>query len=205
MGKFIIRAVFSLQLLHILLQSVNNVREKEKQKKQFQRNLEVFARHCFKNKWEGHRNRRQLRQELKLKETSVVCERGIDQTCADINIWFVWDNVTKSCHCGDDLGGVVYCNTATKEVSVIDCNCLTTHYASQGATLSVVGRCLFNCLNYTEFIYHGAPSDCASLNRQGTLCGQCLDGYTVPAYLYTYKCIQCDSETENFPQPLERV
>ena len=203
MGKFMIGTVLSLQLLFIFLQSVYTLREQEIQKKQFQRNLEVFARHHFKSRWEGHRNKRQSGLELQLKEKSVIYETGIGsdvnhQTCADINMWFVWDNVTKSCHCGDDLGGIVYCNTATKELSVIDCNCLTTHYTSQGTTLSVVGRCLFNCLNYTQFIYHDAPSDCASLNRQGTLCGQCLDGYTVPAYSYTYKCIRCDSENENW-------
>ena len=47
-------------------------------------------------------------------------------------------------------------------------------------------------------MYHNAPTDCASLNRQGTLCGQCLDGYTVPAYSYDLKCIRCDSQLENW-------
>ena len=67
----------------------------------------------------------------------------------------------------------------------------------------MAGACIFNCVNFTHLngynkIYHSAPSDCASLNRQGTLCGQCLDGYTVPAYSYELKCIRCDSELENW-------
>ena len=122
------------------------------------------------------------------------------QMCRESNIWFVWDNQTKSCRCGDDLGGVVYCDTVTKELSVLDCNCLTVQYTKQSQMLPVVGSCLFNCENSSQFdfVYHGAPSDCASLNRQGTLCGQCLDGYTVPAYSYEFKCIRCDSQLENW-------
>ena len=94
----------------------------------------------------------------------------------------------------------MYCDTVTKELSVLDCHCLTIHFTSEGTTLPLVGSCIFNCANITWFkdtMYHDAPSDCASLNRQGTLCGQCLDGYTVPAYSYGFKCIRCDSELEN--------
>ena len=123
-----------------------------------------------------------------------------DQICPQTNTWFVWDNKTKSCHCGDDLSGIVQCNRITKQISIMDCYCLTNMYTMNGpARFSVVGKCIFNCANSTQFImYHSAPSDCASLNRQGTLCGQCLDGYTVPAYSYKLKCIRCDSELENW-------
>ena len=63
----------------------------------------------------------------------------------------------------------------------------------------VVGHCIFNCVNHTRYqVYNRAPSNCASFNRQGTLCGQCLDGYTVPAYSYTLTCIRCDRERENW-------
>ena len=192
--KFII----SLQLLFILLGTVDTVR---KQEIGFQRNnLQFLAT----NGWESHHSRQQLREESQLTETSVIYERGVDsdindQTCRDTNIWFVWDDETNSCRCGDELNGVVYCDTVTKELSVIDCHCLTIHFTTQGTTLPVVGSCIFNCANRTKsMMYHSAPTDCVSLNRQGTLCGQCLDGYTVPAYSYEFKCIRCDSELENW-------
>ena len=192
--KFII----SLQLLFILLGTVDTVR---KQEIGFQRNnLQFLAT----NGWESHHSRQQLRGESQLTETPVIYERGVDsdvndQTCRDTNIWFVWDDETKSCHCGDELNGVVYCDTVTKEISVMVCHCLTIHFTTQRTTLPVVGSCIFNCVNRTKsMIYKSAPSDCASLNRQGTLCGQCLDGYNVPAYSYKFKCIRCDSELENW-------
>ena len=121
---------------------------------------------------------------------------GDEKMCP--HLWFVWDN--GSCHCGNDLHGVIQCDPDTKEVDVLDCNCLTIEYTSHGA-FPIAGGCIFNCVNYTytfDKVYHSAPSDCASLNRQGTLCGQCLDGYTVPAYSYQLKCIRCDSELENW-------
>ena len=122
-----------------------------------------------------------------------------DERCFKINIWFVWDNQSQSCHCGSDLYGAVLCDTDTKELAVLDTYCLT----SQGKEFSVAGSCFFNPGNFTHsgiygMMYHSAPTDCGSLNRQGTLCGQCLDGYTVPAYSYDLKCIRCDSQLENW-------
>ena len=119
-----------------------------------------------------------------------------NKSCLKNNVWYIWDNQTKSCKCGDDLNGVVQCNSNTDILLVLDCNCLTF---DQGTTLPVVGHCLYNCVNYTNNrIYHSAPTDCGSMNRQGTLCGQCLDGYAMPAYSYSFKCIRCDSEKENW-------
>ena len=113
-----------------------------------------------------------------------------DQICLERNIWFVRDSKTRSCECGDDVSGVVHCETATEELSVLDCHCLTLDYTAQGQPLPVAGSCIFNCDNDThvDIMYHNAPTHCASLNRQGTLCGQCMDGYAVPAYSYNLKC-----------------
>ena len=117
------------------------------------------------------------------------------------NLWFIWEN--GSCHCGNELHGVVKCDPDTKEIGVLDCNCLTIEYTPNSPPIPVAGGCIVNCANSSyvkgsDKIYHSAPSDCASLNRQGTLCGQCLDGYTVPAYSYEFKCIRCDSQLENW-------
>ena len=123
-----------------------------------------------------------------------------DKVCLERNIWFVWDSKTTSCECGDDVSGVVHCETATEELSVLDCHCLTLDYTAQGQPLPVAGNCIFNCDNDThvDLMYHNAPTDCASLNRQGTLCGQCMDGYAVPAYSYDLKCIKCNRELQNW-------
>ena len=47
--------------------------------------------------------------------------------------------------------------------------------------------------NQGDKIYHGAPSDCNSLNREGILCGKCHDGFALPAYSYNLTCMKCDS------------
>ena len=122
-----------------------------------------------------------------------------DKVSLQRNIWFVWDSKTTSCECGDDVSGVVHCETATEELSVLDCHCLTLDYTAQGQPLPVAGSCIFNCDNDThvDLMYHNAPTDCASLNRQGALCGQCMDGYSVPAYSYNLKCIKCNRDHES--------
>ena len=125
------------------------------------------------------------------------------QNCLRRNPWFLWNNKTKTCRCGSDLYGAVQCNSDTNELAVMDCHCLTVEHYTTGPALAVAGYCPLNCVNFTHFknkyqMYHSGPSDCASLNRQGTLCGQCLDGYAVGAYSYDFKCIRCNTELENW-------
>lgn len=113
--------------------------------------------------------------------------------CPDM--WFVKGN-DGECQCGSDVTGKVLCNPDTKEIAVIDCSCITPHFTGK-ETIFVVGDCIFNCINVTKSngdnIYFQAPSDCSSLNRNGTLCGQCIDGYVLPPYTYDFKCIKCNN------------
>ena len=112
-------------------------------------------------------------------------------------VWFVWDN--GICHCGSDVDQIVMCDSETKQLSVLDCHCLTEHHTAEGAVFPVVGGCIFNCVNHSRIskygtIYHIAPSNCAMLNRQGTLCGECIEGYVVAAYSYKFECVKCDNK-----------
>ena len=185
--------VFGLQLLCFSIHSLSIVKKKDFGLKE---NVDI-------NKgWKDCYNGKQMNSSLHNERGFDIVRKDVNShTCKDINLWFVWDNETKSCHCGDDLNGIVQCDTPTKELSVIDCHCLTVHSTKDEQKLPVVGKCIFNCANHTlkkYTLYKSAPSDCASLNRQGTLCGQCLDGYTVPAYSYEVKYIRCDSQLENW-------
>ena len=59
--------------------------------------------------------------------------------------------------------------------------------------------CFFNCVNltrnaqYEDILYHPAPSTCAYMQREGTLCGQCnySNGFFPYAYSYDMDCIHC--------------
>ena len=122
--------------------------------------------------------------------------------CSRSNMWFVRGR-DGECHCGLDYGGVVDCDSSnTRALSVLDCNCLTQHVTPEGLVESVVGNCIFNCLNATaistDVMYHQAPTDCGELNRKGTLCGECKTGYTIPAYSYTMRCMKCDAGLRNW-------
>ena len=120
--------------------------------------------------------------------------------------WFVEKN--SACVCGSSLEGVVQCNDATKEVRILDCHCMTLAQHN-GQLIAVVGSCFLNCVNvsnsYTDLIYHRVPkyvSDlnetCSYLNRTGTLCGECMGDYVLPAYSYSMDCIKCSHNHYNW-------
>ena len=113
------------------------------------------------------------------------------------NMWFVKEKDGNYCTCGNDVLGTVQCNPKTREVSVIDCYCVTEYFTG-GDSIYVVGECFFNCINTSSYDYHRAPSNCSNLNRYGTLCGKCLPGHTIPAYSYQFKCMKCDSDNHNW-------
>jgi hypothetical protein len=176
-----------LQLLLLALSSDDNGSNSETQRHENSLENESLE-------WDGQQPRQQT---MILKGSSQNA-----QNCPRRNPWFLWNNKTKTCHCGSGLHGVVQCNADTNELAVMDCHCLTVEHYTTGPAPAVAGNCPFNCVNFTHFnknqMYHSGPSDCASLNRQGTLCGQCLDGYAVGAYSYDFKCIRCNRELENW-------
>ena len=115
--------------------------------------------------------------------------------------WFVQGR-NGTCHCGNELGGIVQCDSETKEVTVLDCYCLTNHYTVEQGKSHAVGCCIFDIVNMStfsgQFIYHSAPAHCKEIHRKGTLCGKCLDGYALPAYSYDSRCTKCDCELQNW-------
>ena len=184
------KCIIVYQLLFILTAGIEPVSEGQNN---------GFLEEIIRNGEEKQQSRQHSKKELYPMNGATHLQSYVnEQACSETNGWFVWNNKTRSCDCGDNLNGMVQCNAATKGLSVLDCHCLTVHHTTQGTQLALAGSCIFNCVNLKSFVYDSAPTDCASLNRQGTLCGQCLDGYTVPAYSYEFKCIRCDSELENW-------
>ena len=125
-------------------------------------------------------------------------------------LWFLFNNSTKECECGNDLGGVIYCDSEYKRVYISSCYCMT-----QDDSLGVVvGSCLTNCYISTSNVnlsfksYLKLPKDHHELNtdmcddhwnRAGRLCGKCKDSYFPPAYSYDFiKCIECKDSRYNW-------
>ena len=102
--------------------------------------------------------------------------------------WFHWDNHT--CQAGPQLGGIVQQNMKTVQTFLLECYCMTM----DGDSLSV-GACLYTCnalSGYSPLPCHVSQLNnytCADLNRQGPLCGQCMEDYVPPVYSYELECV----------------
>ncbi len=57
--------------------------------------------------------------------------------------WFIYNETTSKCQCGNDLGGIVKCNDkeGAQENAIMECYCMT-HDEKLG---TIVGSCFFNC------------------------------------------------------------
>ena len=74
--------------------------------------------------------------------------------------------------------------------------CMTYNSSNE---LSEIGKCPYIAHYITADIYIQLPDNvskvnefmCGPLNREGTLCGRCKDGYGIAFYSYTLKCTKC--------------
>ena len=116
--------------------------------------------------------------------------------------WFLFDNQSRHCKPGDSLGGIVHQDSSTLQTSILGCYCMTEE---EGAV--TVGACMYACSAVLRFnSYYPLPCNasqlwevmCADLNRRGRLCGECMKGYTVPAYSYDPRCIKCEDYKYNW-------
>ena len=100
--------------------------------------------------------------------------------------------------------GIVKCGKHTT-LSVRNGYCLTIDEKTD--TLEA-GQCLYNYYTY-DGMYNDLPREKSELNdfmcnmqvqlnRTGTLCGKCQDGYYPLAYSYDMTCVQCPNEKSNW-------
>ena len=113
--------------------------------------------------------------------------------------WFHRGSQGAACEAGSQLGGIIRQNMATLQTYLLECNCMTQH----NDTLAV-GACLYTCNAITG--YFPLPCDvtdlnnftCAGLNREGQLCGQCIEGHAPPVYSYDLRCVECKDYQYNW-------
>ena len=122
--------------------------------------------------------------------------------------WFVHSDDTNSstCTCGDELGGVVKCNSSLQESFILNAYCVT-HDKYLG---TVAGLCIYNqwyiagkmhsTINYRlpHSISELNSTMCGHLNQTGRLCGQCRDGFSPPVYSYDLWCVKCSHTHYNW-------
>ena len=113
--------------------------------------------------------------------------------------WFHRGSQGAGCEAGPQLGGIIWQNMETLQTYLLVCNCMTQH----NGTLAV-GVCLYTCNALTG--YFPLPCDvtdlnnftCAGLNREGQLCGQCIEGHAPPVYSYDLRCVECKDYQYNW-------
>ena len=113
--------------------------------------------------------------------------------------WFHRGSQGAGCEAGPQLGGIIWPNMETLQTYLLMCNCIT----QSNGTLAV-GACLYTCNALTG--YFPLPCDatdlnnftCAGLNREGQLCGQCIEGHAPPVYSYDLRCVECKDYQYNW-------
>ena len=114
---------------------------------------------------------------------------------------FYYNNTTSKCDCDKFLVDkhFIQCNEKEKRAYIRNGVCFTS--ATNSNTYSV-GYCpltMGNWKNITNRLYSELPSDpdmlnttmCGPYNREGYLCGKCIDGYGLPVYSHNLKCVNC--------------
>ena len=114
---------------------------------------------------------------------------------------FYYNNNTSKCDCDEFLFDphFIKCNQPDKRAYIRNGVCFMS--ASNNNTYSA-GYCpltLGNWKNITNRLWSELPSDsdmlnatmCGPYNREGYLCGKCIDGYGLPVYSHDLKCVNC--------------
>ena len=87
---------------------------------------------------------------------------------------------------------------------VLRCYCLTSDNCTSGQCSSApnlaIGKCIYGCYKTGPTSeYHtvniSSSRICSMVNRKGVLCGECMEGYGVPAYSFRLKCVHCGNES----------
>ena len=109
--------------------------------------------------------------------------------------WQFYNLTSKKCQCGDDVHGAIRCNESTNDVQILNCYCMTMNQSGQ----MEVGKCISGCehaSNKISDIRNNLPQDksklnewlCGDLNKNGSLCGKCKNGYSPVVYTYDLSC-----------------
>ena len=102
----------------------------------------------------------------------------------------------SSCECGNSIHDIVLCNEDDDSVSLLTCHCMS--YSDHSDTM-LVGDCPYLCTNdfYTDISENTDISDLCNqdiqLNREGQMCGKCLDNFAPSPYSYSFECSDCSN------------
>ena len=107
----------------------------------------------------------------------------------------------SSCVCGANLNNIVECSGDQSILKVLTCNCMSY---SDNSDEILVGACPYLCTN-SFYTYIDEKTNLSNIcnhdvnqNRQGQMCGQCLDNHSPSPYSYRQKCADCSNYKHNW-------
>ena len=114
---------------------------------------------------------------------------------------FYHNNTTSKCDCDEFLVDLnfIQCNQPDKTAYIHNGVCFMSSTNSNTYSVGYCPLTLGNWGNITNRLYSEMPSDpdmlnattCGPYNREGYLCGECIDGYGLPVYSQDLKCLNC--------------
>ena len=146
--------------------------------------------HTYSNTTEQHQNEIQRYDTTELQLLNYSCPP-----------WRFKIEFSTSCVCGDNLYGNVKCEDDSSTVEMLTCHCMSFHDKSD---FLVVGNCPYLCKNniFTKIHSYEDISDLCNegiqQNRQGQMCGNCLDSFSPSPYSYTFECTDCSNYKNNW-------
>ena len=134
-----------------------------------------------------------------LLEVAVSLVLGASNTSCPTG--FYYNSTTSKCDCDEFLVDLPYvkCNQPDKRAYIRNGVCFMSATNSHTYSIGYCPLTLGNWKNITNRLYSELPSDpdmlnatmCGPYNREGYLCGKCIDGYGLPVYSHDLKCVNC--------------
>ena len=115
---------------------------------------------------------------------------------------FYYNHTTNECDCNPSY--FIVCKPEEQRAYIRNGACITSAVVKGSYYFGECPLTLKNWGNNTDRFLSELPSDpdmlnatmCGPYNREGVLCGKCIDGYGLPAYPLDFKCVNCS----RFPQ-----
>ena len=116
--------------------------------------------------------------------------------------WYYISEDGNGCVAGKSVDNTVIINPTTMQTSINHFSCMTK---DNNSNVTVLGGCMYSAI-HGEWGVIPLPCNvseledymCASLNREGQLCGRCKKGFAPAVYSYSLQCEQCKSHYLNW-------
>ncbi len=129
----------------------------------------------------------------------VTSQKQQDHACT---LWKYYDNTTNECQCGSNLSNSIRCSEKENKISIRIFSCMTLDNTSLDPV--VMENCLYSChylhLSSANSAFYEIDTNsttelnnvtCGPYNRNGLMCGECIEGHGLPVYSYSLSCVEC--------------